>query len=270
MSPSVIKYPDVTNVESGFSHVGPGMYTVKVDEVSSRESKNNESMVEVKFVPTKNADGKKAFKDKDGKVFKGTPSGIFFYAPLDADSSWAWQLKQLVTAFGLKVKGGNLSAIAGKECLARLKEDTDQNGDYRPRIAKLLPKGTDEEPEEEEEVDEPEEEDEEDEEPEEEEVDLDELDRAGLKALIKENELEIKVLKKHSDDDIRDLIKEQMGGEEEEEEEADDEEEEGGDNYEDLSLADLKQECEDRELSSKGSKPVLIKRLRKDDSEDPV
>lgn len=73
-------------------------------------------------------------------------------------------------------------------------------------------------------VEEPEEEEEDDEETEEEEEDEDEgdefaeMDRTALKAYIKDNELDITVKKSMTDDDIRDLIRAEVGEEEEEDE----------------------------------------------------
>lgn len=68
-----------------------------------------------------------------------------------------------------------------------------------------------------------------DDEVEEDEVDLNDLDRTALKGFIKEQELDIKVTKAMSDDDIREAITEAMeamaGGEEEAEEEPEEEEE---------------------------------------------
>lgn len=136
----------------------------------------------------------------------------------------------------------------------------DDDDTLREKIKAALP--------EEEEEEEEEEESEEEEEEEEDTVDLSELDRNELKAFIKENNLEVKVLKKDSDDDVRSKIAEALpdGDDEEEEEESD----EDGDNYDELSPDQLKQECKDRELSDKGKKSALIARLRKDDAEEPV
>ena len=61
--------------------------------------------------------------------------------------------------------------------------------------------------------------DDDDEEEDDENVDLSDLDRKGLKAYIKDNELDIKVTTKMSDDDIRDAITEATEEEEDEEEE---------------------------------------------------
>ena len=73
-------------------------------------------------------------------------------------------------------------------------------------------------------VEEPEEEEDDEEEAEEEEEDEDEgdefaeMDRTALKAYIKDNELDITVKKSMTDDDIRDLIRAEVGEEEEEDE----------------------------------------------------
>jgi hypothetical protein len=88
----------------------------------------------------------------------------------------------------------------------------------------------DEEAEEEEvEEDEEDEDDEEDEEEDEEEEDdedvLAELNRKELKAFIKENELDVKVKKSMSDDDIRDAIREEIDEDDEDEDEDEEEEE---------------------------------------------
>jgi hypothetical protein len=265
---TVIKYGDVSSVESEFKPAPVGVYHAKAEAVEQKLSKNNnEQMVEVTFQLTKDANGKK-LKQKYGQ--------LWYYAPLDPDSSWARRLKDLVTAFGLKAKGGNLALIKGKECLVRLREDTDLNGDYRPNIGKVMKV---QEPE----ADEDEDEDEDDEEDEDARNGLADLSRAELKKLIKDEDLEIKVLKSMSDDDLREAIEEarpedeDLDEEDDEEEEDDDEEEDEEeeeaaeeDNYDDMSLKALRQELSDRELETKGKKSVLIARLRTDDVEEPV
>lgn len=62
---------------------------------------------------------------------------------------------------------------------------------------------------------------EDDSEDDEEEDDLADLDRAGLKALIKDEELDVRVLKSMSDDDIREAIVTARGGSDDDEEEED-------------------------------------------------
>jgi hypothetical protein len=275
----VIKYGDTSNIEGSREQAPVGLYFAKVAELNQKKSKNDEPMVELIWEITKDASGKKVKKPF---------ARIWSYAPLDENASWARRLKELVEAFGLKASGGNLGTIEGKEALIRLREDTDQDGEYRPQVAKVLkPKVTDEE-----EPDEPDEaEDEEEDEDEKSTTNgLANLSRAELKALIKEESLEVKVLKSMSDDDVRESIIaagwEPEGDEEEDEEEEDDAEEEEEDdaeeeeedeeaeaeedNYDDMTLAELRQEAKDRELDSKGKQAVLIARLRADDEEEPV
>jgi len=268
LSPSIIKYGDVSKVESDFVHAPVGVYVAKVKKIEQKLSKNKEDMVEVIFTLTKDAKGKKLTK---------AYSDLYFYAPIDPTASWARRLKDLVTAFGLKAKGGNLGAIEGKEAMVRLREDTDLDGEYRPNIGKVFPLAVAKDDDEDEEDVDTEEEEDDAEDEEEDEDDLDGLSRAELKALIKEEGLEVKVLKSMSDDDVREAITEARPDDEEEDEEdeededeEDDEEEEEDDQYDTLSLADLRAELKERQLDTKGKKAILVARLRTDDAEDPV
>lgn len=124
----------------------------------------------------------------------------------------------------------------------------------------------DDEDDDEDDEDEDEDEDEEDEDEDEELTlaDLKGYDRAQLKAVIKENELGIRVSKKMTEDDIIDKIAEAFEWDAEDDEE--DDEEEGG--YDDMSLADLKATLKERGLKTTGKKAALISRLEEDDSSD--
>src|SRR5262245_40800391 len=95
----VIKYGDTSGIESDLKQAPVGQYYAVAETVEQKTSKNDEEMVEVKFKITKDANGKK---------IKETYGYIWFYAPLDPESSWARRLKDLVTAYGLKAKGGNI------------------------------------------------------------------------------------------------------------------------------------------------------------------
>jgi hypothetical protein len=107
-------------------------------------------------------------------------------------------------------------------------------------------------------------------------ADLAEMDRDGLRALIKEEGLKeqagVKVLKTDSDDDLREKIATAMEipeDEEESEEESDEEEEEEDDEAADYStwdIADLKAELKERGLKPDGRKSILVKRLEQDDT----
>jgi len=267
-----IKYDlsGVEDVQDG-QHAPVGIYRAKVRSVDGpKQSSGGNPMLEVVFDLTHDATGKK---------LKEQYMPVWYYPILEHDHPFVKaRLKEFLTAFGLKPKGTlDTDKIVGQTVQLKLKSDTDQDGEYRPKISKVmgLPESS-EEPEEEP-----------DEEPEEEEedegVDLDALNRSELKKFIKDEELEIKVTKSMSDEDIREAIAEAMGEESEEEEPEDDEpeEEEGeesegegeaeeeDDGYDDMSVADLKAELKERELQTGGARKVLIARLRKDDQEEP-
>jgi SAP domain len=94
--------------------------------------------------------------------------------------------------------------------------------------------------------------------------DISELSKSELKDLIDEEELEIPVKKKTDVDDLRLKVAEALEIEVPEDEEDDDDE----DDYDEWDVDDLKTELEERSLSVKGSKKVLVSRLRKDDAEE--
>jgi hypothetical protein len=250
------------------AHAPVGTYILTVEDIDGpKPSSNGNAMLEVRFRPTHNAQGER---------LKEEYAPIWHYPLLEHDSPFVQaRTKEFFTALGLPLKGSfDTDKVEGMKVLGRLKSDTDQDGDYRPRIAKLMKveQADEAEPEEAEEAEADEEEDEDA-------VDLDSLDRSGLKKFIKDEELDVTVKKSMSDDDIRTAIVEAMpeDEEEDEDEEDDDEEEgedeeqdeEGGDNYDDLSVAELKAELKERELPTNGARAVLVQRLRKDDSGEP-
>jgi hypothetical protein len=94
--------------------------------------------------------------------------------------------------------------------------------------------------------------------------DIAELSRAELKELIVEEELDIKTPKKKDDDAIRAEVAEALDIEVPD---ADDEDEDD-DDYDEWDIDDLKEELGQRSLSQKGSKKLLVSRLRKDDAEE--
>ena len=96
--------------------------------------------------------------------------------------------------------------------------------------------------------------------------DIAELDKAELRQLIADEELGIKVKKSADVDELRTQVAEALEIEAPDDEDAEDDEDE--DDYDEWSLDDLKEELEQRSLSTKGSKKLLVSRLRKDDSEE--
>jgi hypothetical protein len=108
---------------------------------------------------------------------------------------------------------------------------------------------------------------------------LEGMDRSALKVLNKERELGVRVLKSMSDDDLRAAVAEALNitvpsaPAEDEEEEAEEETEaeapaQPTDDYDEWSEDDLREELGERNLPTRGSKKLLISRLRKDDSEE--
>lgn len=261
---------DNTGVEDVTAQPAPiGTYRAKIRSMEPKQSKNDNAMVEVIFDLTHDAGGKKLKESYDP---------IWYYPISDHDHPYVKaQWKEFTAAVTGKTKGIlDTDKDAGKSVLVKLGTDTDQDGEYRPRVKKVMPLVVAEE-EEPEPVEEPDEEPEPDEE-EQEGVDLDTLSRAQLKALIKEEELEIRVLKSMDDDAIRAAIAAAMAEdddeeeEEEDEDEPEDEEEEGepeGDGYDEMAVSDLKAELKERELPTNGAKKILIARLRKDDGDQP-
>lgn len=241
----------------------PGMYQAEIVEINERDSKSgNGAMLEVVFKIVSDSKGKK-------KNIAGINSKVWHYVMLEHEPS-AFRLREFLEAIG-KVKGKkgetgslDIDSLIGTVLQVQLKSDRDQDGDYRPKVGKVLELAADagddeEEPDEDDEPDEdeePEEDDADDEEEDDEDaVDLSELDRKQLKAFIKEEELDIKVTKPMSDDDIRDAIAEALGGDEEEEEEEEPEEDED-DGLDDLDRAGLKKHIKSNDLEVKVTKSM--------------
>lgn len=272
-----VKY-DLSNVEDvGSNHAPVGVYRAKIKTVEGpRKSSSGNDMLEVVFDLT---------HDAAGKALNGNFMPVWYYPLLGNDVhpvSMA-RTKEFMLAVGLKAKGTlDTEKLVGKAVQLRLKSDTDQDGDYRPKISKVMAAAerNEAEPEEAEPEAEAEEDDGDDA------LDLDSMDRAGLKKVIKDEGLDVKVLKKMSDDDIRKAIVAAWPEDEEEEEEEDEAEEEDdteeeeddteeeaeeaeGDGYEEMSIADLKAELKERELPTNGAKKILVARLRADDGDEP-
>lgn len=260
-----IRY-DVSDVESGAGEQAPPkIYKAKIMTAEHRTEKSDGTKIEGK--------GDFHITVSVGDKFAPLHSYIGLY------DATAWKLREFTDALGMPAKGSlDPKKLIGKECRVQVTKD-EYDGAYKARLktwlaAKEVEEGEDadadeadeeEEAEDEDEVDEEEEveedeeaEEEEDEEPEEEEADdpLAELDRSELKKYIKDNELEVKVTTKMSDDDIRAAIVDAEG-----------------DDYDDWSLGDLKEEFNKRDLSlkkgAKSTKANLIAALRADDNEEP-
>ena len=93
---------------------------------------------------------------------------------------------------------------------------------------------------------------------------FDDMDRAELKKYNKSEELGIKILKKMTDDDIRDAIREAIG-EEDELDEEEDEIEEDDDGLDDMSRAELK-----KHIKSEGLDIKVLKKMSDDDIREAI
>lgn len=261
-----IKY-DVRDVESsgGFETPPPGLYKAKLAECNLKESKSGNEMLECIY-------------ELIAGDYKG--SRVWDYVVLNEASEW--KLRQFLEAVG-KVAGkrgakGSFDPdeFEDAEVQVRLKHET-YNDEPRARVAAVLPLPEDDDDEDEEEVEA--EETDADEEGDGEAYtyeDLEGMDLDELKEVIAEEELEIRVTKKSKAEKVLVKVAEalELEPEEEEAEEEPEEGEEGDEDeetYEEMSPAELKQECKDRGLKAAGKKAVLIARLEKDDeeAEDP-
>lgn len=259
-----IKY-DVRDVESsgGFETPPPGLYKATLVECNLKESKKGNEMLECIY-------------ELVGGDYKG--SRVWDYVVLNEASEW--KLRQFLEAVG-KVAGkrgakGSFDPdeFEEAEVQVRLKHET-YNDEPRARVAAVLPLPEDEDDEgDEEEVEAEENEDEEGDGEAYTYEDLEGMDLDELKEVIEEEELEIRVTKKSKAEKVLEKVAEALElepAEEEEEEDEDGEDDEDEESYEEMTPAELKQECKDRGLKAAGKKAVLIARLEKDDeeAEDP-
>lgn len=260
-----VKY-NVKGVDSSggdFEKAKPGMYIAEIAEINDRESSSgNGAMLEVVFKIKSDSKGKK-------KDIAGIGSQVWHYVLLEHEPS-AFRLREFLEAIG-KVQGkkgevGTLDTdkLIGLELQVQLKSDKDQDGEYRPRVGKVLglsdaasdededePDEDDEDETDDEVEDDEEQDDDEEEDDDEEAIDLDELDRAELKKLIKDEELDIRVTKSMSDDDLREKIAEALGSDEDEDEDDEEEEEDDDDDgLDDLDRSALKVLIKEHELGS--------------------
>jgi hypothetical protein len=282
-----VKY-DLSEVEDlpDIPHAPVGTYIGKIEAVDARDSSKGNPMLEVRWILTHNADGTR---------LKEEFQPLWDYPILKHDNKFVMaKTKDFFTGIGVKLKGVlDTDKVVGAKAQLKLRSDTDQDGEYRPRIGKIMPVGSPNGASAE--VEEPEPDEPEPAAEEEEGVDLAELDRDELKAFIRSEKLgtlaDLGIKKSTTDDEIRDIIAGKMGLEQEEAEEEEPEDDEAdadadaanaeadGDGYDDMSQADLVKEFKERELDpvetdvkgKKGAalKTALIEALRADDASSP-
>ena len=266
-------------------HAPVGTYIGKIEAAEFKNSSAGNPMIEVRWRLTHDASGSK---------LKESYQAVWDYPILEHDSKFVMgKTKAFMEAIGEKLKGTlDTNKMVGKKAQLKLKSDTDDGGDYRPRIGKILPAPGEAEPDDVE----PDEVEAEAEPEEEEGVDLDSMSRDELKKFIREEKLgtlaDLGITKNTSDDEIREIIVNAMGGAEEEpeaeaepepEEEPEDdaepegEEESEGDGYDAMDIKALAAEFKERSLDEsevkglKGAKlkAKVIELLRADDAESP-
>jgi len=247
-----------------FEPIPKGVYPFTVESCEVTKPKGMDQRIEAVYVIE---DG-----DQEGRK-------LWDYINLESDES-AWKVRQFLETFGIVTEDEEVGEfdpadIVGEKGMVRVvhqpgRAGTQWEGTIQSKVGgTFAPDGDEEKAEEdldeEKEAEEPEEDAEDGEE--DAGVDLDELDRAGLKALIKEEELEIKVLKKMSDDDIREAITEAMSDDEdaEDEDEEDEEEESEKPDYDEMSKEELVATCKERGLKTTGIVKILRARLVTDD-----
>jgi hypothetical protein len=230
-------------------------------------------MIEVQYRLTHDGAGKK-LKEEYGDVWD--------YPIMDHDHPFVQaRFKEFIQAFGLKPKGAlDTDKIVGKSVQVKLKSDTDQDGEYRPRVGKLMalasrggrPRRRRTTTTEEDDDDE--------------ELDLDDDVAPGAEGPHQvrgprhqgpQVDVRRRPPRRHRRGSWATRRRRRRTDEEDEEEEDDTEDEDDaedeeseGDNYDDMSAADLKAELAERELPTNGAKKVLIARLRKDDSDSTL
>jgi hypothetical protein len=237
-----IKY-DVTDVEEFSSYAGPtpkrGVYESRVQSAEFGPSSGGKDM----FTIIVRIDSKK----KEHKKYNGCPLWQYTVIGDLSEDYMKRNLKGLLKAFGAPEKGALdpeafCKKIDGKPVRVIVKNEM-YNDEMTAKANGLLPISAEDdededddediEEDEDDEAEEADDEDESDDEDEEEESDEDEeeelsveeevadLSRKELQAYINDNELEIKVTKKMSDDDIREAIVAAYAEDEEEDEEED-------------------------------------------------
>lgn len=283
-----VKY-DVRGVESsGGTPLPPGVYNAKITQADVTKPEGKDQRIEV-ILEVVNSE-----KENNGKK-------LYEYINLESDAA-KWKLKEYLEALG---EGGDtgsfdtddhLNKVIGVKTIVRPADEA-RGFDARAAVRRMfaidekLRNGASAPAED---LDEPDAEPAAEVEPEADEgeeltwEELNGMSRAELKQLNKDEQVGIAVKKSHTDDDLRRLIAEFFelpplaADEPEEDEEEDDEEPEAeaeaeteaetddsagdDDDYDEWSEADLKEELSQRSLSVKGSKKVLIGRLRRDDN----
>lgn len=280
-----LKY-DVSGVEPGDSlnHAKPGMYRAKVKEVTAKDSKSSGNpMLEIVFevLPKK-------------KKY----AQVWYYIVTGGDNPQEGRLREFLEAVGEVKKGAKKAKgaldpdkLVGTEVQIQLKSDTDQDGDYRPRVGKVLgtedeieepdtdedededddtddedDESTDEDDDESDDDDDDDEDDDDDDDDEDDDEDDDVPDFSSMN--VKELEAEVEEYELDLEEIIGKGKKAKKGAAKKKALIEALEEAAGDEDYSEWEVADLKSELKERGLSTKGKKDKLVERLEEDDADD--
>lgn len=283
-----VKY-DVRGVESGNRKaLPPGVYNAKITQADVTKPEGKDQRIEV-ILEVVNSE-----KEHNGQK-------LYEYINLESQAA-KWKLKEYLEAVGETSEDGSfdtddhLNRVLGVKTIIRPADEA-RGFDERAAVRRMFPldeairnggsavKENLDEPVEDEPAATAEDE------PEEAEItwiELDSMDRSALKQMLKEESIEFKVTKTKSDDDIRgaiadwfeigdrpnpyEMTKEAQEAEEEETEEEAEATPEAAeaagddDDYDEWTDDELREELTQRSLSTKGSKRIMMSRLRKDDA----
>lgn len=264
-----------------FEQPKPGVYKAKVVSIKTTHPKNQKT-----GQPDESRQMLEVIYEITDKKFKGSRLWDYIVDFDDPESSSNWKFDQFLQAFSVaskKKRKGTFDTddIIGEPCKIRVKAGS-YNGAYSADLGAVILWDPDEDDDDddieeddeelededdldEEEEDDEDEEDEEDEEGEDEDEESEYLTEEGLMELtlaevkaIATDDFEIDPLPKGKSKIVAAILEAQG-----------DFDDEDSEDYGDWSVSDLKSELDDRELSTKGKKADLVKRLKDDDAEEP-
>lgn len=258
---------DPEKASQSFEPPKPGVYLAKVAEINSGFSKNDDGKPD-RQRPRLEV----VYHIADGD-YKNAP--LWDYLSFSEDSQW--RMDQFLQAVGVsskkKRKGSfDTDSLLGKIVKVRVKADTNQSGDYRAKVGGVMSapqEGEDYEDEEPDgEEDEPgEDEDGEDEDEETNAVDYSTMSIKDLRIECKSRDLETGGAKPALIARLEEADAAAAPSDDDDTDAGDETGEVPDDGYDEMSIKDLRDELVSRELDGKGSKPVLIARLRENDEE---
>lgn len=118
-----------------FVEAPPGIYVLRLDNAEVGESKSGKSMLTTRWQPVGVGRSNDDLPERYGSVWERY---------LLEDESAEWKRAELLHALGVKpnqgieFEEGKPGTVIGTLCLARVKADPDQEGNYRAGLARLI------------------------------------------------------------------------------------------------------------------------------------